>query len=116
MTLAVDLIALPGPSRRRRATLIALLSLLLLGMQVEGLRHALSHSGSAMPKQTALSATSETSCLQCALLAAGSAAVTTDTPAVAVVATADRATAPVHASPALVPPSFYFSRAPPPLS
>jgi hypothetical protein len=95
---------------------VALLSLLLLGMQVEGLRHALSHWGGGLPKQAVLSAGSDVPCAQCALLAAGSAAVTTDTPVVAAVAFTDRATAPVHASPALVPPSFYLSRAPPPLS
>jgi hypothetical protein len=113
MTLAVDLVALPAPSRRRRATLVALLSLLLLSMQVEGLRHALSHWGSGMPKQAVLSAGSDTPCAQCALLAAGSAAVTTDLAVIAAVAIADGAAAPVHASPALAPPSFYFSRAPP---
>jgi hypothetical protein len=116
MTLAVDLVALPAPSRRRRATLVALLSLLLLGMQVEGLRHALSHWGSGMPKQAVLSAGSDTPCTQCALLAAGSAAVAMDLPGIAAVATADRATAPLHASPASVPPNFYFSRAPPAFS
>jgi len=116
MTPAVDLIALSAPSRRRRATIVALLALLLLGMQVEGLRHALSHWSGGVPKQAVLSAGSDTPCAQCALLAAGSAAVTTDPPIVAAVATADRATATLPASPAPVPPGFYLSRAPPLLS
>jgi len=116
MTLAVDLIALPAPSRRRRAALIAILSLLLLGMQSEGLRHALSHWGGGAPKQAVLSAAGDTPCVKCALLAAGSAALTSDAPVIAAVAATGRATVPLHASPELVPPRFYFSRAPPPLS
>jgi hypothetical protein len=116
MTLAVDLIALPAPSRRRRATIVALLSLLLLGMQAEGLRHALSHWSGGMPKQAVLSAGSDAPCAQCALLAAGSAAVATDPPIVAAVATVDRTGATLPASPALAAPGFYLSRAPPLLS
>jgi hypothetical protein len=91
-----------------------LLSLLLVGMQAEAHRHALSHCAPLdATQQPAWHAPGDTSCAECALLAAGSAGLV------------DRGTehrAPPVAlwqpdaafvAPASAPPSFYRSRAPP---
>ena len=113
MTRSVDPVVL---SRRWRAVLAAVLSLLGVGMQQEGLRHALSHVRAAHPQQQAATAVVDVPCAECALLASGAAALTAAVPERAAFAGAAVAAAPAYASPARRAPAYYRSRAPPFLS
>ena len=103
-------------SRRCRAVLAVLVSLLLLGMQQEGLRHALTHFHPAAAERQISQAPTDPPCAECALLAAGSAALTHDAPPPAATASVYVAPPPALVAPALAPPSYYRSRAPPSLS
>jgi hypothetical protein len=62
-------------SRSRRGFLVLGFSLLMLGMQQESLRHALTHFKPAQEEQQLSSLDTGVVCLECALLAAGSAAL-----------------------------------------
>ena len=108
-----DLIAL---SRRHRGILMLLLSLLLIGMQHEGFRHALEHFKSAPARQELSSPESGTVCVECALLAAGSTALPSGAPVVSAGASAGAIIVSVLSEPTLARLSFYRSRAPPSLS
>lgn len=103
--------------RSHRALLAALLSLLLLGMQQEGLRHALTHWTSALSagQKQSLQAPVDTPCVECALLAAGANGVAISPHLLPFASiTLVRVTWALRSSP-LSPPSYYQSRAPPSL-
>jgi hypothetical protein len=102
-------------TRSHRALLISLLSLLLLGMQHEALRHALAHWGPtfAGDQKQSLRVTVSVACDECTLLAAGANGVTDASQSLAIVVSAPAAVA--HASPvrALPAPVYYEAQAPP---
>jgi hypothetical protein len=102
--------------RRWRAALAVLLALLLVGMQQEALRHALSHFTPAPAHAQLTAAPSDAPCAACALLAGGAAAINAPSTALAASAAAYVPDSPAEVAPALPPPSFYRSRAPPSLS
>jgi len=100
--------------RRCRTVVALLLSILLVGMQAEAHRHALSHYATIdATQQPAWHAPSETPCAECALLAGCSAGLIDQA--------AEPRTPPItgpqpdaaFVSPAPACPSFYRSRAPP---
>ncbi|HXX84886.1 MAG TPA: hypothetical protein VEN29_13000 [Casimicrobiaceae bacterium] len=103
--------------RRHRALRTLLLSLLLLGMQLQAHVHAIGHVGEMLQHSAGHSLVVSVSdaCAMCALLAGGSSAIACDAPDVHVpIASAERSTcAPASLAPAA--PSYYFSRAPPSL-
>jgi hypothetical protein len=100
--------------RRCRPLVALLLSLLLVAMQVEAHRHVLSHHGpSAAPQQALWQAPGDASCAECALLAAGSAALVDHRQHHPAPAVADRRTDAPCVAPTTAPLSFYRSRAPP---
>jgi hypothetical protein len=68
-------------SRRYRGVFALLLSLLLFGMQQEAFRHALTHFRPAVAHQELSNPQADAPCVECALLAAGSAALPSDAPA-----------------------------------
>lgn len=100
---------------RHRVVLTALLSLFLLFLQQENVRHALDHLGAqiARAKHSAIEVPTGDFCLECELLAAGtSAAPPSPLPVFAdVAAWIDVTIPPAHAT--IGAPSFYRSRAPP---
>lgn len=104
-----------APSRQYRAVFVLLLSLLLVGMQQVAFRHALTHFTPAAHQQLS-NPQADAPCVECALLAAGSAALASAAPVFAASRRAYVATlpAPVAPTPAQLP--FYRSRAPPSLS
>jgi len=86
-------------------------------MQVEARRHVLSHHApSAAPQQALWQAPGDTSCAECALLAAGSAALVDHRQQHPAPAVADRQPDAAFVAPTPAPPSSYRSRAPPFLS
>jgi hypothetical protein len=103
-------------SRRYRGVFALLLSLLLVGMQQEGFRHALTHFRLAPAHQELSNTQVDTPCVECALLASGSAALTSDAPVFSASPSAYVATLPAPVAPTLARLSFYRSRAPPSLS
>jgi len=102
---------------RHRVILIALLSLLLLFLQQESVRHQLDHLGAQLEraKHSALERPTGDACLECELLAGGTSLLSPSLPAtfadsphwIAIVVP------PAHAT--ISAPSFYRSRAPPSL-
>ena len=103
-------------SRRYRGVFVLLLSLLLVGMQQEGFRHELTHFRLAPAHQELSTPQADAPCVECALLAAGSAAFPSDAPVFSASPGAYVATLPAHVAPTLARLSFYRSRAPPSLS
>jgi len=103
-------------SRRYRAVFVLLLSLLLVGMQQEAFRHALTHFRLAPAHQELSTPQADAACAECALLAAGSAALPSAAPVFSASPGAYVATLPAPVAPTLARLSFYRSRAPPSLS
>ncbi len=104
-------------TRRFRTALTVLLCLLVIGMQQELARHALSHFVSyAGAHEQAIPTPADTSCAECALLAAGSAALVASVVALHVDACAVVAAQGRETPRASSRPSYYRSRAPPALS
>lgn len=106
---------MPRRVPRHRIVLTALLSLFLLFLQQESVRHALDHIGAQLErdKHSALERPTGGVCVECGLLAAGTAAAPASLPP----RFADASTwidivAPVARTPIAVL-SFYQSRAPP---
>jgi hypothetical protein len=95
---------------------VLLLSLLFVGMQQEVLRHALTHFRPAPAHQELSSPQADAPCVECALLAAGSAALPPDAPVFCASPSSYVATPPAPLAPTPARPSFYRSRAPPSLS
>src|SRR3954451_21836541 len=96
-------------TRSPRALMACFLCLLLLGMQQEGLRHALTHWASTLTadQKQSLQARVNVPCVECTLLAAGSDALATSaqvSAVAAVVATVVSWT--LRASPSFAP-SYY---------
>jgi hypothetical protein len=104
------------PLRRYRGAFALLLSLLLIGMQQEGFRHELTHFRLAPAHQELSTPQADAPCAECALLAAGSAALTSDALFFAASSAADVAILTAPVAPTLARLSFYRSRAPPSLS
>jgi hypothetical protein len=106
---------MPRGVTRHRVVLTALLSLLLLFLQQENVRHALDHIGAQIErsKHSALELPTGDVCLECELLAAGTSATPSSPPPVfADVATWVAIVVPApHAT--FGAPSSYQSRAPP---
>ena len=103
--------------RRWRTAVALLLSLLLVAMQTEAHRHALSHfAASAAPQQVVWQASADTTCVECTLLAAGSAALVDQAPDTGGSPISDLQPDATFVAPAPAPPHFYRSRAPPPPS
>lgn len=104
-----------GAVPRHRIVLTALLSVFLLFLQQENVRHALDHIGAQIErsKHSALERPTGDVCLECELLAAGTAAAPTSASATLPDAPAwIDVLAPVARS-AVAVASFYRSRAPP---
>ncbi len=106
---------MPRGSPSYRAVLTALLAIFLLFLQQENARHALSHIGAQLErvKHSALELPSGEICIECAMLAAGTAAMPGALPPQpsATVVWIDIVARPTVA--AIAVPSFYQSRAPP---
>ena len=100
----------------RTVLLTFVFSLLMLGMQLEGQRHALQHLGDRLhrPHEQGLQLPQgEIVCAECALLAGTSNTVAGDgTSTLPVVAANERFHAPLS-SRSVEPPAYYSSRAPP---
>jgi hypothetical protein len=100
----------------RTVLLTFVFSLLMLGMQLEGQRHALQHLGDRLhrPHEQGLQLPQgEIVCAECALLAGTSNAVAGDSAStLPVVAASERFHAP-FSSRNVDPPAYYSSRAPP---
>jgi len=103
-------------SRRYRGVVVLLLSLLLVGMQQEGFRHELTHYRLAPAHQELSTPQANAPCAECALLAAGSAALTSDALLFTASSAVYIAILPAPVGPTLARLSFYRSRAPPSLS
>jgi hypothetical protein len=99
----------------QRRFLTCLLSVLLLLMQHEALRHALDHIGAQLQRieHSVLERPTGSTCTECELIAAGAGSIPATSPAsVAVAPVWVPVTTPVEAF-AAVAPSYYQSRAPP---
>ena len=105
-------------SPMRRPIVLAVLSFLLLSMQQEVQVHALRHLGPQLGRshETALVAPqADSTCAECALLAAGTSAAIGDSHSlVSATTVAERAWNAIRSHPAAAP-VFYSSRAPPAL-
>jgi len=102
-------------SRPHRAVVAVLLALLLLAMQHEGQRHALSH-GTQLPgrgQEQSLSAEVESACAECALLAAGAHGIAGGSHALPIAAIAQLRGRYAPVSAPVAAPFYYRSRAPP---
>jgi hypothetical protein len=102
--------------RMLRRLLTGALSFFLLFMQVEDVRHALVHLGAQLQRieHSALENPTADTCAECALLAAGSASAPVAAGPVPLVDAAPWLVLPAApAEPAVAPPSYYRSRAPP---
>jgi len=103
--------------RRCRTIVVLFLCLLLVGMQAEGHRHALSHYALLdATQQAAWHAAGDTTCAECALLAGGSAGLADRGALHPAPTLAHWQPEAAFAAPTSAPPSFYRSRAPPPRS
>ena len=94
------------------------LALLLLGMQREVQVHALQHLGGVLhpaQEQGINAPAADITCLECGLLASGSAAVAAEFPDLPTTAVGASHVFSAVASPSLAAPSYYSSRAPPSL-
>ena len=106
---------MPRGVPRHRIVLTALLSVFLLFLQQESVRHVLDHIGARIErsKHSALERPTGDVCVECEMLAAGTAAVPTSLPPrLADASTWIDIVAPVTRT-AIAVPSFYQSRAPP---
>jgi hypothetical protein len=116
-SIATELHLSFGVSRTLRPIVTFALSLLLVGMQLEGQRHALEHVGEALghSRDHSLVVPSSEACAECVLLASGVNALAGGADEIAVTLPAQERTqaAPVSITPAFF--SFYQTRAPPPL-
>jgi len=104
-------------TRPHRAFLAVLLSLLLVAMQSEGLRHALAHQAAALttPDGQSLVVPTDAPCLECRLLVGGANAITGGPPSLLLLSSLPVL---VVLLPRFTPqsaPSYYRSRAPPSL-
>ena len=102
-------------ARSHRALIVVLLSLLLIGMQQESLRHALTHwtSGFTGDQKQSLRATVNAPCDECALLASGTNAAAGSTQPLPVVSIAWLPVSLQWRSSPPSAPAYYLSRAPP---
>jgi hypothetical protein len=104
-------------ARSRRPLFALILSLLLLGVQLDGPLHALSHVGEALShsRDHSLVAPSDQACAECTLLAGGANALAGGGDDIAVTLAAQEwpQPAPVSITPAFF--SYYQTRAPPTL-
>ena len=102
-------------SRSLRSFAVVLLSLLLLGMQSEGLRHALAHRGAALtaPNEQSLQSPNDVPCVECSLLAGSANVIAGAAPLSTIVFVAAVPLAWFALSTPQAAPSFYRSRAPP---
>ena len=98
-----------------RSFLTGTLSFLLLFMQVEDVRHAVSHLGAQLQRieHSALEAPAGDRCVECGLLASGTNWVPGATTASHVEASPSLAVPAPVAAPVTASPSYYRSRAPP---
>ena len=104
-------------SQRFRTALAILLCLLVVGMQQEMQRHALSHFARAAGSQEQVMPTApEIPCAECALLAAGFCSLLAGAATAPGGAPVFEPAFPMLTAGALSRPSFYRSRAPPALS
>lgn len=103
-------------SRRCRGVLVLFFSLLLLGMQQESLRHALTHFKPAQEQPELSSPQTDVACVECALLAEGSSALPTSAPVFSPISGAYLTIVSAHVAPTLAPRTSHRSRAPPSLS
>lgn len=106
---------MPRGTPRYRVVLTALLSLFLLFLQQENVRHALDHLGAQIErsKHSALELPTGDVCLECELLAAGTSAPPASPPFGFADPPAWLPVVVVPADAVAAPPSFYQSRAPP---
>jgi hypothetical protein len=111
--MSVDLAVLLRPYR---AVFVLLLSLLLVGMQQEAFRHALTHFRPAPAHQQLSNSQADAPCVECALLAGGSTALLSAALVLSASRSAYVAALPAPSAPTLARLSFYRSRAPPSLS
>jgi hypothetical protein len=105
------------PSRHRILFTIVF-ALLLLGMQREAQVHALQHLGGILhpaQQQGIQAPVTNVVCLECSLLAGGASAVAVEFPALPPAAVATQRLVSAAVSRTLSAPSYYSSRAPPPL-
>jgi hypothetical protein len=103
---------------RHRILFTIVFALLLLGMQREAQVHALQHLGGILhpAQQEGIQApVTDVVCLECSLLAGGSSVIATDLPALPPAAVAALRLFSAAVSRTLSAPSYYSSRAPPPL-
>ena len=103
---------------RLRILLSVVFALLLLGMQREVQVHALQHLGGVMHpahEQGIQAPAADVTCLECSLLAGGTAVVAAEFPALPTAAVGALRAINTVASRSLAAPSYYSSRAPPPL-
>ena len=105
-------------TRRYRAFAVVLLSLLLLGMQSEGLRHALAHRAAALtaPDTPYLQSQNDLPCAECALLASGANALAGALPTLPAVSILRVLVFVPRQSTPQAKPAYYRSRAPPAFS
>jgi hypothetical protein len=103
-------------SHRYRGVFVLLFALLLIGMQQEAFRHALTHFTVAPAHQELSNSQADASCVECASLAAGSAALPPAIPDFSESVGAYVAIPPTPVAPTLARLPFYRSRAPPSLS
>ena len=99
-----------------RIFLTALFSLLLVGMQEEALVHAVDHLRAQVQRghDSSLQTTASGDCLECALLVSGATpAPATENTTTPVMGATERVAFSFESSPAIAPPAFYDSRAPP---
>jgi hypothetical protein len=103
--------------RPYRAVLAVLLALLLVGMQVEGLRHALKHDAAALtaPDQQSLQLPNGDPCVECRLIAGGLNAIAGSLHALPAVSMVPLLVTLLPRSTPQSAPSYYQSRAPPSL-
>ena len=100
----------------RTAVLTFVFSLLMLGMQLEGQRHALQHLGDRLHRpheQSMQLPQGEIVCAECALLAGTSNAVATSSASTLPVVAADERLDAQFLSQSVAAPAYYSSRAPP---
>ena len=105
-----------GLLRRHRALLAILFSLLFISTQQEAARHALTHFKVGVAHQQLSSQQLDSPCIECELLAGGSAALTSTFSVPAAVVSTYLAVTLQTIAPAIARRSFYRSRAPPPFS
>ena len=108
---------MPRGVPRHRVVLTALLSLFLLFLQQESVRHALNHLGAQIErsKHSAIELPTGDVCLECELLAAGTSAAPPPSPTALIDATAWVEVVAPTARATVAAPVFYSTRGPPPI-